>query len=89
MEREQIIKALECCTFNPKCEECPIRGEDCINLSNRALEVIKELIAEKEDIARKIFNEIESWFAIDCNLRIITNQKFYELRDKYIGENRK
>ena len=43
MDKEQIKKALECCTFNPKCEECPICGEDCIKLDQHALSLINEL----------------------------------------------
>lgn len=57
LNREQIIKALECCTNIGKgdlvecvCEECPycIGKDDCRNLDSYALALIKELTEENE-----------------------------------------
>ena len=61
MEREQIIKALECCKtpLASDCENCVYTGkrledgvyEGCVNcLVGDALSLIKELIEEKYDI---------------------------------------
>ena len=55
LDREQIIKALECCA-SPEylCEECPIdqnKKDDCICgqfLAKNALAIIKELTEENE-----------------------------------------
>lgn len=57
MDREQIIKALECCTHigtgglvDCVCDECPycIGKDDCRNLDAYALSLIKELTEENE-----------------------------------------
>ena len=56
MEREQIIKALECCTLEGchDCRECP-QGNVLLSLCKKnamadALSLIKELTNEKFDI---------------------------------------
>ena len=53
MEREQIIKAMECCYDNNlSCLDCPFQATDkfleCSNLVNSALSLIKELTEENE-----------------------------------------
>lgn len=66
MEREQIIKALECCTTLDGCEKCPYYNKaSCgANLRRDALALIKELTEENErlkaDSVREIFKEIYS-----------------------------
>ena len=55
MEREQIIKALECCTNGTVCDQCELRGEkDCIDITlANALSLIKELTEENERLHEK------------------------------------
>lgn len=48
LKSEDVMKALECCTFNPKCDECPLGGKDCINLDQLALALLREKDAEIE-----------------------------------------
>ena len=48
LKPEDVMRALECCTFNPNCEECPFGGEDCINLDQIALALLREKDAEIE-----------------------------------------
>lgn len=56
MERDNIIKALECCSgavddvLKVDCDKCPydIGSAECKGLERDALAVIKELSAEKE-----------------------------------------
>ena len=69
VNREEIIKALECCAnaSNEACKKCPINdqikdnGECCSYLATNALTLIKDLtpqtggIISKEDI-KKLFN---------------------------------
>ena len=57
MNREQIVKALECCTFSPKCEECPIGGNDCIELDQNALSFIRELTEENRLLQSRVLLE--------------------------------
>lgn len=59
MEKELVIKALECCTtinVNVKnCGECPLRYENCtIELPNACLSLIKELAEDNEWSAKRI-----------------------------------
>ena len=42
MKPEDVMRALECCTFNPNCDECPFDGVDCINLDQLALALLRE-----------------------------------------------
>ena len=51
MKPEDVMRALECCTFNPNCEECPftLGREDCTSLDQLALALLRKkdaLIAE-------------------------------------------
>ncbi len=52
LSREQIIKALECCSTkgSPNCKECPMEeGRGCaVRLYREALNCIKELINESK-----------------------------------------
>ena len=52
LNRENIIKALECCKDEnlPQCAKCPYLDNkvDCFGLGNEALALIKELIEENE-----------------------------------------
>ena len=65
MEREQIIKALECCISGDDCTICPLFNEQscpCV-LNENALSLIKELTEENEILKMKrvtIFERIES-----------------------------
>lgn len=50
LNREQIIKALECCT-RQDCDRCPLDrpNPDClVTLPQNALDLIKELIEERD-----------------------------------------
>lgn len=62
LNREQVIKALECCTtinVNVKnCGKCPLRYENCtIELPNACLSLIKEL-TEKVEAYRNELGEV-------------------------------
>ena len=70
MEREQIIKALECCTNNYDCKECPLYDrsefggtEKCMSkLIRFSLALINELteeLAEAESEAEKAISIAE------------------------------
>lgn len=51
LNREQIIKALECCDAdNPTCGECPFydNHDYCWNVNKQALALIKELTEEND-----------------------------------------
>lgn len=49
LNRDQIVKALECCV-NHMCNECPLRDGRCANgeMGRLALAIIKELTEENE-----------------------------------------
>lgn len=53
INRDQIIKALECCV-NHMCNECPLRDGRCANgeMGRLALAIIKELTEENAKLAR-------------------------------------
>lgn len=61
MEREQIIKALECCVKS-ECNKCPLSDGRCANgeMGRLALTIIKELTEENERLTRhtKMHDEI-------------------------------
>lgn len=53
LNREQIIKALECCAKD-NCDKCPNSFGNCYaNLAGYALALIRELTEEKERIAHE------------------------------------
>lgn len=63
LNAEQIIKALECCTnkrwdgmLDVKCKECPfeIGYENCKDLDEQALSLIKELTEENERLEKAL-----------------------------------
>ena len=57
LNREQIIKAFECCTGIPNCNDCPLRPypQNCKDvMENRALALIKELTEENERLKRDV-----------------------------------
>jgi hypothetical protein len=60
MEREQIIKALECCYGEnlPQCIECPFKENkvDCFGLGSDSLALIKELAEENEKLLTALAN---------------------------------
>ena len=67
LNREQIIKALECCTINKSCDGCPIFKESdyCIDiLAPNVLTLIKELTEDMERV-RKQCGEI----IVECDER--------------------
>ena len=57
MKPEDVMRALECCTFNPNCEECPftLGREDCTSLDQHALALLREKDAEIERLRRGTF----------------------------------
>ena len=64
MEREQVIKALECCDAdNPNCGDCPCydNHDYCWNLNKHALSLIKELTAEIE-VFKAERNNYKHWY---------------------------
>lgn len=53
LNREQIIKALECCHLKSEdCISCPfvLLGENCANLEKDTIALIKELTEENEEL---------------------------------------
>lgn len=58
MTDEYIIKALECCVFKTKCEECPYE-ERCWDLSKDAAILIKLKKAEIERLTERIEQQNE------------------------------
>ena len=50
IDREKVIKGLECCKTYATCNKCPYNGEEqnCNSLRREALTLIKELIEEQE-----------------------------------------
>ena len=61
VNREQIIKALECCyDNNSSCIDCPFQATDkyveCSDLTNSALALIKELTEENERLSQSLAN---------------------------------
>ena len=62
LNREQIIKALECCTnADEVCDECTLlEDRNCgVHLLKYALSLIKELTEEKEHLFKELAEEIE------------------------------
>lgn len=63
MDRDQIIKALECCTNETcaKCSECPY-DESCGKHDNRmlldTLALIRDILAENESVRAEIVREM-------------------------------
>ena len=55
LNREEIIKSLECCEQN-NCRECPSRG-NCHELHSYALALIKELIEENEKLVDDLIEQ--------------------------------
>lgn len=53
MTEEQIVKALECCVFKAKCEECPYEAR-CWDLSKDAAAIIKRQKAEIERLTEQL-----------------------------------
>lgn len=41
LNTEQVKKGLKCCTFKPKCKECPYNGKDCFALDKDAHAIIE------------------------------------------------
>ena len=66
LNREQIIKALECCS-KETCEDCPYANEDIfdtscgINMAKDALALIKELTEENERLRAECENQSLLW----------------------------
>ena len=57
LNREQIIKALECCVKS-ECNKCPLRDGRCANgeMGRLSLSLIKELNEENEELLEKNSN---------------------------------
>ena len=70
LKPEDVMRALECCTFNPNCEECPLGGEDCIQLDQLALALLRELTEQNLALGGAILKkdaEIEKLKQVDGN----------------------
>ena len=64
LNREQIIKALECCLVESNCTGCPLHHQyetDCLKYAGeKALSLIKELTEDNEAQAETITNLIDT-----------------------------
>lgn len=75
MNREQIVKALECCSTDiPNCHECPYK-ECKPSLSREALALIRELTEENEKIG------IEN-FKLICSLSRIKEETVRKMQER-------
>lgn len=79
MEREQIVKALECCT-DDNCRNCPIKQPNatCVGkLMKNSIALIKELADENERVraatVRKMQERLKSLLVVD--LMAITKEQ--------------
>lgn len=94
MEREQIIKALECCIvnvwYNPKCNECPIYngGASCVDELKEAILTLfnsqEQTIFELENRLKERENGYEGTLFLDrCKLHD-AEEKVKELTEKNV-----
>lgn len=74
MTDKEIIKALKCCTYKPKCEECPYmqQGFSCFDVEKDALDLINRQRQELEMVG----------LSLESMLYEVKNA--HELRDKAI-----
>ena len=75
LNREQIIKALECCYENTlSCIDCPYQDKyiECSNLTINALSLIKELTEENERLS-------EDNYRLHCDIML-------DIKDEVIAD---
>lgn len=61
--REEIIKALECCHLKSEdCISCPfvLLGENCANLERDAITLIRELTEENDRLRADVVGQLEA-----------------------------
>lgn len=66
MTYDEIVKALDCCSRDSKCEECPYSSiiADCFSLEKDAAELIKkqkEEIDRLEYIVLGVMHNVDKW----------------------------
>ena len=88
MEREQIIKALECCFVNTNCNGCPLdrKTDDCLHLLGAsAMACIKELSEENERLRAEVnkLDALSDEMGVDLDVKLKT---IFELEDKLKAE---
>lgn len=83
MEDKEIIKALECCTYNitqEKCDECPLYSWHCttelaknaldlINRQKAEIERLKDEVKEKTETITFLKDQAVGWSIDFCNLK--------------------
>ena len=68
LNREQIIKALECCVKS-ECNKCPLRDGRCANgeMGRLSLTIIKELTEDNADLNKTISSLLETIKSIQAD----------------------
>lgn len=82
LNREQIVKALECCSTDlPNCHECPYKEckPSCFALSSEALALIRELTEEIEKLGIENFDLI-------CELSRIKENTVRKMQERLNAE---
>ena len=97
MSDENVIKALECCTYG-SCEDCPMRSmTDCFktNLDKAALDLINHQKAENTDLFYKltgVMHSVDKWLDGDelnqdeVNRAITMREKTLQITEKQQAE---
>ena len=97
LNREDIIKALECCNTGTMedCAKCPrvdvcitLDCEECMEVLMRdALTLIKQLTEEKRDIFEEIDRlMLDGAIGGKYPAKVINPEKYADLKKKYVGE---
>ena len=86
MEKEQIIKALECCTSGRPCRECEYKDKSKDTFGCRkkclidALALIKELTEENERYKAEQHDHFEKWLKLEKATREHHSELFKEAK---------
>lgn len=93
LNREQIVKALECCVEGDYCATCPATDycEGVDNLTENALSLIKELTEEAEEAKRLADTYKRHHDIMDCECSRLEkeNDKLTEENERLRAENAK
>lgn len=83
LNRDQVIKALECC-INDECDKCGVPFGNCqANLMQDALSLINELTEDNEAQAETITNLIETIKSIQADTVREIQERLHERKVSY------